>query len=153
MVELHIRQFEKQDTTIVIQLANDYAFFDGPIDEEDLKITDAFPEGFLVAEEDMNIVGFIYGYFRDIPEEVLRNWGVSKVVTVEILAVNPKYEKQGIGTSLLERLIDIFKVAGADMFGLTCPAMAKQAKRLYEKMGFETSAYHMRLKLKPSTTQ
>jgi len=44
-----IRQFEQSDTGIVIQLVNDFAFFDGPTTEEDLKITHAFPKGFIVA--------------------------------------------------------------------------------------------------------
>ena len=144
---MKIRQFEQKDTEVVIQLANDFASFDGPTTEEDLKITHAFPEGFLVAEEDGKVVGLAYGYFRDVPKEVLNNWGVSKVATIELLVVNPKYRKHGIGTSLVDSLIGIFKKAGVDMIGLTCPEGASPAKRLYEKVGFEISAYHMRKKL------
>ena len=142
-----IRQFEQRDTDVVIQLANNFASFDGSTTEEDLKITHAFPEGFIVAEEDGNVVGLAYGHFRDVPEEVLDKWGVSKVATIELLVVDPKYRKHGIGTSLIDSLIGIFKKAGVDMIGLTSPKEAGQAKRLYEKIGFEISAYHMRKKL------
>jgi len=147
VTKLQIRQFEKRDTDSVIRLANEYAFFDGPVNEADLKITHAFPEGFIVAEEDKRVIGVIYGYFREIPTAVLENWGVSKVATIELLVVNPEYGEQGIGTLLLEKLIDVFKRAGTDMIGLTCPVKAKQARRLYERLGFKVSAYHMRKKL------
>ena len=144
---MKIRQFEQRDTDVVIQLANDFASFDGPTTEEDLKVTHAFPEGFIVAEKDGNVVGLAYAYFREVPKEVLDNWGVSKVATIELLVVNPKYRKHGIGTSLIENLIGIFNKAGVDMIGLTCPVGASSAKRLYENHGFEISAYHMRKKL------
>ncbi len=147
VTNLQIRRFEKRDTDSIIQLANDYALFDGPINEEDLKVTHAFPEGFIVAEEDANIMGFAFGYFRDIPTAVLETWGVSKVATIELLVINPRYGKQGIGTLLLESLIEIFKQSGADMIGLTCPVKADQARHLYEKAGFKISAYHMRKRL------
>lgn len=142
-----IRQFEQRDTNVVIQLANDFASFDGPTTEEDLKITQAFPEGFIVAEEEGKVVGLIYGYFKDVPKEVLHNWEVSKVATIELLVVDPKYRKHGIGTSLIDNLIGIFKKTGVDMIGLTCPKGASHAKYLYENQGFEISAYHMRKKL------
>ncbi len=147
VTKLQIRQFEKRDTDSVIKLANECAFFDGPINEDDLKITHAFPEGCIVAEEDNRVVGVVYGYFREIPRAVLENWGVSKVATIELLVVNLEYGEQGIGTLLLENLIDVFKRAGTDMIGLTCPVKAKQARRLYEKLGFKVSAYHMKKKL------
>jgi ribosomal protein S18 acetylase RimI-like enzyme len=147
VTELQIRKFEKRDTDSIIRLANDYALFDGPINEEDLKVTHAFPDGFIVAEEEHSIVGFAFGYFREIPAAVLETWGVSKVATIELLVVNPKYGKQGIGRLLLENLIEIFKQSGTDMIGLTCPVKAEQARHLYEKFGFEISAYHMRKRL------
>ncbi|TFG95383.1 GNAT family N-acetyltransferase [Candidatus Thorarchaeota archaeon] len=142
-----IRQFEQRDTDVVVRLANDFAFFDGPTTEEDLKITHAFPEGFIVAEEEDKVVGLAYGYFREVPEDVLKTWGVSKVATIELLVVDSEYEKQGIGTMLLKSLIEILKQSGADLIGLTCPVQAERAKGLYEKVGFDISAYHMRMKL------
>ena len=144
---MDIRQFEEDDTETIIQLANNYAFFDGPISERDLEITKPFPEGFLVAEEETRIIGFVYGYFREVPVEVLTNWGMTKVATIELLVVDPHYRKQGVGTELLDRLIGVLRDAGAELIGLHCPAEAVEAKRLYEKIGFETSAYHMRKRL------
>ena len=142
---MKIRQFEQKDMDEVLRLANEYAFFDGPSTKEDFDIT--FPEGFIIAEENKEIIGFSYSYFKAVPEEVLKTWGVSKVATIELLIVDPKYGKQGVGTLLLESLIEILKRFGADLIGLTCPVQAEQAKKLYEKVGFDVSAYHMRMKL------
>jgi len=139
-----IRQFHQNDTNAVLSLANDFAFFDGPLHERDLAITHAFPEGFIVAEEVEKVVGLAYGYFKDVPKEVLDTWKVSKVATIELLAVDQMYEKRGVGTALLEKLIEILRQGGAELIGLTCPVRANTAKHLYEKMGFEVSAYHMR---------
>jgi len=143
---LTLRKFDTRDTDAIIELANKYAFFDGPTSEKDLEITKSFPEGFIVAEEEI-IVGFIYGYFREVPPEVLANWGVAKVATIELLVVDPQYRNHGVGTQLLDRLIEILKDAGAELIGLHCPVEAIEARHLYEKMGFEVSAIHMRKKL------
>jgi hypothetical protein len=69
-----IRKFWKDDEAAVLELANTYASFDGTTSEADLAITGHFPEGFWVAEEEGRIVGFAYGYFREIPGEVLERW-------------------------------------------------------------------------------
>jgi ribosomal protein S18 acetylase RimI-like enzyme len=142
-----MRQFGKADTESIINLANKYAYFDGPISEKDLEITYSFPEAFIIAEQDSNIIGFVYGYFRDVPIEVLKNWGVVKVATIELLVVDPRYRKHGVGTELLDRVVRVLRDAGAELIGLHCPEGAIEARRLYEKMGFEVSAYHMRKKL------
>jgi ribosomal protein S18 acetylase RimI-like enzyme len=144
---MRIRTYEREDLQSVLRMANEYAFFDGPTSEEDLRITKDFPQGFIVAEERGEIVGFTYGYFRDVPNAVLENWGVTKVATIELLVVKPKYRNRGIGTELMESLMLILKGAGADLIGLHCPIQATEAKRLYERLGFEVSAHHMRRRL------
>jgi len=144
---LIVRQFHQNDTAAVLHVANSYAFFDGPLHEGDLATTHKFPEGFIVAEEDNEIIGLAYGYFKDVPKEVLDTWKVSKVATIELLVVNQMHEKRGVGTALLEKLIEILRLGGADLITLTCPVQATTAKHLYEKTGFEVSAYHMRKRL------
>lgn len=144
---LRLRVFKTEDVGRVLQLANAYAAFDGTTSEADLVITKFFPNGFWVAEEDDKVVGFAYGYFKDVPGEVLARWGSSKVGEVALMAVDPSYRNKGIGTALLRKLLEEFKKAGADLVILHCPAEAVEAKKLYDKLGFDVRAYHMKRRL------
>lgn len=142
-----IRQFSRGDTDAVLELANAYAAFDGTTSEADLAVTGSFPRGFLVAEDEGTVVGFVYGYFKDVPDSVLERWNAKKVGYVALMAVAPSYRKKGTGTGLLNRLLEEFRAAGVDTVMLDCPAQAAEAKRLYDKMGFEPRFYGMKKRL------
>jgi len=142
-----LRLFKTEDTARVLQLANAYAAFDMSFDEADLSITRSFPNGFWIAEEDDRVVGVAYGYFRDVPPEVLERWEASKAGYVALMAVDESYRRRGIGGALLKRLLEEFRKAGADVVTVHCPAEAIEAKKLYDKLGFEVGAYHMKRRL------
>ena len=135
---------ESDDLVDILQLANKHASFDGTTSESDLAITRYFPKGSWVIEEDDRIVGFGYGYFKDIPTEVLTRWGVAKVAEVALIVVDPLFRGRGLGSMLLQKLMEEFRMAGADMVTLHCPAEAKHAKSIYDKAGFKVRAYHMK---------
>jgi len=144
---LRLRAFKTEDMARVLQLANTYAAFDGTTSEADLAITKLFPKGFWVAEEDDKVVGFAYGYFKNVPAEVLARWGASKVAEIALIAVDANYRNRGIGTALLSTLLEELKKAGANLILLNCPAEAIEAKKLYDKLGFEVRSYHMKKRL------
>ena len=127
-----VRPFRDEDEADVLQLANSHAAFDGTTSEADLAIASHF----LVAEEDGKIVGFAYGYMKDVPEEVLERWHAHKVGHVQLMAVDPASRRRGTGSALLSGLLEEFKASGADMVTLDCPAEATDAKRLCERRGF-----------------
>jgi len=131
----------------VLQLANKQVAFGGTISEADLVITKFFPNGFWVAEEDDKVVGFTYGYFKDTPPDTMARWGAFKVAEVTSIAVDANYRNRGIGTALLHKLLEEFKRSGADLVVLDCPEEAVEAKKLYDKLGFETMTYHMKKRL------
>lgn len=141
--KLEIRIFRSEDMTNVLQLANMYAAFDGTTSEADLVVSRFFPNGFWVAEEDGEVVGFAFGYFKDVPGEVLTRWGAFKIGEIMLVAVDANHRNKGIGTALLRRVLEELKKAEADRVILHCPAEAIEAKRLYDKLGFNTRAYHM----------
>ena len=141
---MELRLFKQEDMEKVLYLANTYADFDHPISEADLVVTKFFPEGCWIAEEDNQIVGFAFGHFKEIPAETLTRWGASKVAEITLVVVDPQYQNRGIGTALLQKLLEAYKKASADVVTLHCPADAKSAKHLYAKLGFEVRAYHMK---------
>jgi len=104
------------------------------------------PEYFYVAvEASGSVVGFITGYERKgIPEEVLHNWNASRVGYIDLMAVSVSNRRRGVGSSLLNKLLETFRANEIDMVILDVPAEQKPAVRLYEKSGFEVRAFNMR---------
>lgn len=105
------------------------------------------PELFLVAAENDNVVGFVYGKETNYPDQVLRNRGATRAGSIEILTVSPEHRRQGIATRLLNSLIDILRKRGIDYVSLSVPAQEEAARKLYAKMGFETHALFMSKRL------
>ncbi len=105
-------------------------------------------EGFLVAEINSIVVGYIVG-FR-VSEETVRIFS---------FAVRSEYQNRGIGSALLKEVIDIFRQSGVVEILLEVRQSNIKAIRFYKKHGFRQigiaekyynngeSAYLMRLKL------
>ena len=144
---MNIRFQKSQDIGQVVSLANRYASFDSAVTEADFQCASSFPRGLIVAEDDGSIVGFVFGYLREIPDEVLTKWNASKAAQIELLVVDPAYRGQGIGRNLLDRLLEAFKEVVVDLVLLHCPAESKEAKHLYERAGFQVRAYAMEKRL------
>ena len=144
---MNIRFSKPQDIKQVVSLANRYAPFDSAVTEADFQCTRSFPRGLIVAEDDGSISGFVFGYIREVPDEVLTKWNASKAAQIELLVVDPSYRDRGIGRTLLDRLLETFKEVGVDLVLLDCPAESREAKHLYERIGFEVRAYAMKKRL------
>ena len=61
---------------------------------------------------------------------------------IEDVAVHPEYQGQGIGKSLVQRLIDVAKKRGCYKMILDC---SEELVPFYKKVGFHESDRHMRL--------
>ncbi len=144
-----IRRYEKNDEIAVLQLSQKYASWDSTPTQADIQgFHSSEPDFFLVGELNQKIIGFIYGReSKNIPNEVLRKWKATRVGSVEVLAVEEKYRRRGIGTQLLKSLFQAFTEKGIDTVTLSTPAEEIAAKRLYDKLGFETRGYFMKKKL------
>ena len=103
------------------------------------------PDYFYVATAGSGeIVGFITGYDRrGIPENVLRTWNATRVGYVDLMAVEAAYRRAGIGTGLLNTLLEHFRKDGIDLVILDVPAEQMAAVRMYEKLGFQVRAFNM----------
>jgi ribosomal protein S18 acetylase RimI-like enzyme len=150
-MQMKIRQFETGDLDCVMNLANKYALFDGPTGREDFENSMAFMDGFLVAEVDGAVVGFIQTTLKEVPKHILENWGVEKAANIDLLVVAPSHRGRGYAKRLLENALTNLEQVGVDMIMLHCPAEAGAAKNLYEKMGFTVNAFHMRRKSERSS--
>ncbi len=97
-----IRRYKKNDETAVLELSQKYASWDSTPTEADIQgFHSSEPDFFLVAELNQKIIGFVYGReSKQVPDEVLRKWKATRVGSVEVLAVDEKYRRRGIGTQL-----------------------------------------------------
>jgi len=144
-----IRRYKKNDEIAVLQLSEKYASWDSTPTEADIQgFHSSEPDFFLVAELNQKIIGFVYGReSKNVPDEVLRKWKATRVGSVEVLTVEEKYRRRGIGTQLLKSLFQAFTERGIDTVTLSTPAKEIAAKRLYDKLGFETRGYFLKKKL------
>lgn len=100
-----------------------------------------FPESFLVAEEDGQIVGFINGSVvneRTISDEMFEDAGWhrpdGRYQAIFGLDVLPAYRRQGIAAQLMEALIAVARKQGRSGLILTCK---EYLIHYYEKFGYE----------------
>jgi ribosomal protein S18 acetylase RimI-like enzyme len=144
-----IRRYKKNDEIEVLQLSQKYASWDSTPTEADIQgFHSSEPDFFLVAEFNQKIIGFVYGHeSKNVPDEVLRRWKATRVGSVEVLAVEEKYRRGGIGTQLLKKLFQAFTERGIDTVTLSTPAEEIPARRLYDKLGFEIRGYFLKKKL------
>ena len=145
------------DLNAVYRLAADHASFDATPTFADIQgLYERNPEYFYVAEDSGEIVGFITGYERKgIPETVLRTWKATKAGYVDLMAVDPAHRRGGIGTSLMNTLLEHFRKDGIDLVILDVPADQMAAVKLYEKRDsmFELSTCGSILRMAPGVSK
>ncbi len=84
------------------------------------------PEGFLAAELNGEVVGYVIGIVR---------WG--NVGHILAIAVDKEYREEGVGSALLINALDRLKNNGADRVRLEVRISNESAKNFYDKIGFE----------------
>jgi len=84
------------------------------------------PEGFLVAEVDRKVVGYLIGTLR---------WGGSGHIMA--IGVYPEYRKRGVGTALMVQILDILRMRSARSARLEVRKSNDAAQLFYQKLGFK----------------
>lgn len=122
---IHIRNVKSEDLPSVHKIA-EKSF----IDPYPLKLLNHIyntnPEGFLVAEINDEIVGYLIGLVR---------WG--NVGHILAIAVKESYRREGVGSALIINAIDRFKKKGANRIKLEVRTSNEGAQKFYDKLGFE----------------
>jgi len=87
------------------------------------------PEGFLVAEIDGEVVGYIIANLRKTQEE-------SEEGHILAVAVDPAYRRRKVGTALVEQITGVFKGKGVDQLSLEVKGSNMEARNFYLNLGF-----------------
>jgi len=145
-----IRYFEGKDTNEIIDLWNKALPLDGIthnlFERKIILDGNREKEGFIIAEKDKEIVGFIFCivYRRPIgtePIDTTRGF-------ITVMAIHPDYKGQGIGSKLLTEAIEFFKKRNRKLITIApypinyfVPGIDKErypdGVKLFQKFGFE----------------
>ena len=87
---------------------------------------ETFPKGFIVAEKDYKIIGFIVG--------VIINQDLAKIL---MLSVSELFRNQNIGSSLLKKFLEEISYENIKIIQLEVRFDNKKAIKFYEKNGFK----------------
>ena len=101
-----------------------------------------------VAEEDGNIVGYLYGFLYQIPGMMLR-----PVAIMDALYVEEAYRGQGIARELFQRFREFAEEGHADRIELKVLSDNTKAMALYEALGFCEKKKYMELPLTAENDQ
>ena len=97
---------------------------------------------FLVAEDQVDIIGFICGKLKDKNDKIVKQQGGH----IESFFVTKKYRSKGVGKSLYNEILKWFKSKKCDFAELVVYD-GNSSKEIYEKWGFSVSSYKMKKEL------
>ena len=121
---VRIRDVKQKDMQAVLSI--DYKCFKDPYPLSLLNHLHAMhPDGFLVAEADGKIVGYLIGVLR---------WGTTGHILA--IATDPPYQRQGIASALMKNIIDRLRAKGAKLVRLEVRKSNVVAQQFYLKLGF-----------------
>ncbi len=122
-MNLKIRPYRAGDARAIVELSSHY-FPAARIDEEEIRRRISKRIVYLVAELDERVVGFIDVKVRE------------KDVYIYGIAVQPEFKEKGIGSQLLEKVVQIAKKEGKGALVLTVKESNTRAIQFYSKRGF-----------------
>lgn len=119
-----IREFRRPDIKKVLEI--EMSSFDDPYPSNVLLEIYNLGAGFLVAQKDNSIVGYIIFWIRFEDE--------GHIISI---AVDKDYRREGIGSELVETAVEIFKKYSVKTIKLEVRMGNTQARKFYKKIGFK----------------
>jgi len=132
-----IRKFAPNDLQAVMNI-NRAALPENYTDYFFMDLHERFPEAFIVAEQDSEIVGYIMNRV----EVGLSNMGLGGLIRkghVVSIAVLPKSRRKGVAQALINTAIDGMRHYKAKQCYLEVRVTNEAGIKLYKKLGFEIS--------------
>ncbi len=121
---VRIRDIKSNDMQAILTI--EYKCFKDPYPLSLLNRLHALhPDGFLVAEAEGKIVGYVIGVLR---------WGATGHILA--IATDPPYQRQGIASALMDDIISRLRAKGAKLVRLEVRRSNAGAQQFYLKLGF-----------------
>ena len=118
-----IREFKRRDVKRVLEIEK--ASFSDPYPENILVDIYNLGAGFLVAQEDNRVVGYIIFWIKYEDE--------GHIISI---AVDKSYRRRDVGSKLVETSLDVFNKFNVKEIKLEVRVGNKGARKFYIKMGF-----------------
>lgn len=119
-----VRNVGPDDIYTVIDL--EYQNFDYPYPPDVINfLYESYRDTFLVVEKDKDVIGFAIGIIQKKEGHIL------------VIAIRDDCKKKGIGTLLMEKLIDVYKKKGITRLKLEVRASNVAALSMYKNLGFK----------------
>ncbi len=121
---MRIRDVKSKDMQAILTI--EYKCFKDPYPLSLLNRLHAMhPDGFLVAEAEGKIVGYVIGVLR---------WGATGHILA--IATDPPYQRQSIASALMGHIINRLRAKGAKLVRLEVRKSNAGAQQFYLKLGF-----------------
>jgi ribosomal-protein-alanine N-acetyltransferase len=134
---LELRKFSTNDLKKVVEI-NQACLPENYTDFFFLDLYRRFPETFVVAEENGEVIGYILCRI----ETGLSNLGFGGIIKkghIVSVAVMPKYRRRGVGEALVTKAIEGMRLYGAKQCYLEVRLTNEAAVNLYKKLGFQVT--------------
>lgn len=141
MTNLSFRQAKPSDLDRCYQIETTaYAGDEAATKEKILKRIKMYPEGFLILENDKEIIGFVNCGAADKVElsdesfkELVGHHSDGKNIVIMSVVTHPDYQRQGMATRLMKRFIEQMRKAGKHKMLLICQT---ELISMYASFGF-----------------
>jgi len=135
MMNVNIETIEEDDYEVLIALFKEFAIFEKMPDKmintvEKMKQEKDLFNGFVVKDETKNILGYVIFYF------VYYTWA-GKALYMDDLYVRAKYRGQGLGSALINKVIEYAKNNGCSKLRWQVSNWNYEAINFYESIGAE----------------
>lgn len=127
-IKIKIKRYSPSDMPQLKEIENSSLRFVTPVSLLS-RFYEIIPEGFLVAEINGKIAGYIIGNMQNDSEG-----------HILAIAVDPRHRKRGIGTALIKAISNVLKKQGANKVRVELKLYNTGAKDFYSNFGFEKSA-------------
>lgn len=135
--EVKIRPMEPEDIDGILEVDRKISGVKRAITYRDLvqEVLGGEVDMSFVAEVDNQFVGFVLAYLTYVREQV------SEACVIQIFGVDPKYQRQGIASKLIQALIDRCRSKNIKFVRVMLEERDSELQSLFKRLGFDRGHY------------
>ena len=135
--EVKIRPMEPEDIDGILEVDRKISGVQRAITYRDLvqEVLGGEVDMSFVAEVENQFVGFVLAYLTYVREQV------SEACVIQIFGVDPKYQRQGIASKLIQALIDRCRSKNIKLVRVMLEERDSELQSLFKRLGFDRSHY------------